>query len=141
MRNEYIYARLSEDWDFWIITMNIERELGKKPKGISSSTINVTIYIEDLTDEEKVKLDKLMSDVNVGLYPSSTEGYTIFKIKDIWDYRSIIERPIGHRVMWLHLPPALPDGTHILELWVEGELTSVQKLLVERAYGSLISGV
>lgn len=135
----YTYPRLSEDWDFWIITMNVEREVGKKPEGIIGNMSNVTLYFKELTDDEKRSLDEIMSDVNVGLLPKTTEGHTVFKVKDLWDYRSIIERVVGKRLKWVHFPPALPDGTHMIELWVEGELTHDEIEKVKKAYASLIS--
>ena len=137
---EYEYPRLSELWDFWIITMNIERELGKKPEYINSSTEKVFVaFKENLTDEEKTKLDAVMSDVNVGLYPSSTDGYTVFKIKDIWDYRTLIEQTVTKKVKWLHFPPALPDGSHVMELWIEGTLSTAEKKKCKDTYAGLIS--
>jgi len=139
---EYTYPNLSEKWDLWIIGINIERKLKKKPKQFRGRADSVTVeFDKPLTDEEKQKLDLLMRNVDVGLYPLSTEGYTIFKIKDIWDYRDTIEKAVGKEVAYLHFPEPLPDGTHIMELWIEGKLSKSQKEAVKRAYSGLISVV
>lgn len=137
---EYDYPKLSPNWDFWIITMNVELKLGKKPEYVSGSAEEVVLaFRQALTDAEKHKLDTVMGDVNVGLAPSTTEGHTIFMIKDIWDYRKVIEQATGKRVKLLLFPPPLPDGSHIMELWVEGKLSPSEIVKVKRAYGKLIS--
>lgn len=146
---EYEYPKLSPKWDFWIMTMNIERELGKKPEYISGSDVTVAIaFKEPLTDDEKGKLDAIMSDEKVGLHPDymdivdyvrAKQTHTIFEIKDIWDYRNIIERVVGKRVKWFFILPALPDGTHVMQLWIEGKLSPEEIKKVKEAYASLIS--
>ena len=119
--------------------MNIERELDRKPEYISGNEEELTVAFKELSATEKSRLDAIMSDINVGLRPETTEGYTVFRIKDIWDHRGLFERVVGKRGLWLHFPPALPNGSHVIELWVEGELTDRQKSLVKNVYGSLIS--
>ena len=145
---EYEYPQLSSEWDFWIITMNIERELGKKPEYISGSVETVIIvFKEPLTDDEKRHLDEIMSDVGVGLHPlypflrtKDYETHTIFYVKDIWDYRNIIEKAVGgKKVKWFFILPALPDGTHVMQLWIEGKLSPEEIEKVKRVYASLIS--
>jgi len=140
MEFEYSYPMLSENWDFWIIRMNIERELEKIPRSFSGTTKSVCVVFDDpLSEAEKAKLDKLMADKNVGIYPSNREGYTIFVIQDIWDFRSVIESAVGRRVKWLHMLPPLPDGRHTMELWLDGTLNPAEKRKVKEAYARLIS--
>lgn len=119
--------------------MNIERELGRRPEYISGNEKQVFIAFKELSGTEKLKLDQIMSKAEAGSYPRSTEGYTVFKVKDVWDCREMFERVIDRKVMLFVSPIALPDGTHIHELWIEGTLTPHEKELVKRAYASLIS--
>lgn len=143
---DYAYPKLSEDWDHWFLMVRIFDALNIDPavnvgadrfyQGMSDAGGVITlIFNRELTAEEKAKLDAVMADVNSGLYPTSQTGFTVFEISDIFDKWRALESALGVKIKWMFCNVPAHDK---LEVWVEGDLSTVKKKKLMDAYSALI---
>ena len=110
-----------------------------KPDYLSANQERVFIhYTAPLTTVEKTILDSLMADTKIGSYPSSSSGYTVLLVDDLYDAWKKIETQTGIKIDFIF--PNIPDRSK-LEVWIQGTLTSTQLKKLKDAYSSLFLGV
>lgn len=131
---EYSYAKLSPEWDLLVLKAKLKRTF-KEPKSLSSSADVVFIeYETELSPAEKTILDSLMADVNIGLYPETMEGYTVFTMQSIYQAWNGIETDSGLEIEGIYRSRENPET---FEIWIKGDLTQDQKERLRDAIGDL----
>jgi len=131
----YRFEILNPNWSSWIIQMKLLSE-GFNVLHISRVANLIFLAFESsLTPSEEERLTELMSDVNIGLYPPSMEGYTVFEIHDLYDAWKKLEEETGLKIKWIFCNIPRHEW---LEVWFEGILTENEKRKFLKAYSKLI---
>jgi len=134
---EYTYPLLSPRWNLWIVSMKLEKA-GLKPDYLKANQETIFLYYpRELTSEDKSTLDKLMSKKEIGLYPESSEGYTVITIQDLYDSWKQLEQKSGTEIEFIFANIPRHDQ---IELWIKGELTNKEIRKLKDAYIELFKG-
>jgi len=131
----YRFEILNPNWSSWIIEMKLK---GEGFNVLYISRVAGWIYLafeESLTLDEEERLSKLMSDVNIGLYPKTMKGFTVFEIHDLYDAWEKLEKETGLKIKWIFCN--IPRH-EFLEVWFEGILSENEKRKFLKAYSKLI---
>jgi len=134
---KYKYKKLSPKWQLYFIQVKLKSE-GLEPEFLSADPSFVWLnYNQKLSDSDKRKLDTLMNDINIGLYPASKEGFTVIVINDLFDAWEQLETDSGVPIKWIFACVPFHDK---IEIWVEGKLTPKQVKSLFEAYSKLWQG-
>jgi hypothetical protein len=90
----------------------------------------------DLTPAEKTLLDSFMSSVGNMLYPTSTTGFTVYKVTDLFQQWAIMEGQTSKKIRWIFWDWPNPGN---LEIWIEGTMNAATKKQLLNAYAASIS--
>lgn len=140
---DYSYPKLASNWDAMILQCKILRLLDQYlGQDINLDGVSMTrdqaiiIFKNELTSQEKTKLDNFMAQNDAGLYPSSTTGYTRFAVLDVKRNLAKLESAVGGSKIVV-----IPVSPSKIELWVSGSLTTAQKNSLLKEYSNLASEV
>jgi len=132
---EYRYPRLSKEWSLFFIKMKLKKVFPVEVEYVSAVEDWVWVaFPRRLTKTEKKRLDELMADVEVGLYPKTMDGFTVFSIDDIYDMWETLEKELDISIRYIFANEPFHDK---IEVWVEGTLTPNQIKDFLKAYAKL----